>query len=113
MLVIGEEHSYNSREFWPAISRREHKWLNPCCGTKAIVFSFSVSEGHKSGCDSPVPATDVILAQVNHWSHRLAFTLIALDVIPFERSLQRVGRLKVSALQFTSYNKHVSVKVKL
>lgn len=53
ILITGEEHSYNSSEFWPAISRREYKYLNPHCGTKAIVFSFvpgAVSEGHKSGC---------------------------------------------------------------
>jgi len=85
ILITGKEHSHRSSEFWPAISRRELKYLSPYSGTKnprTIMFSFvlgAVSEGLKSGCkstDSLVPVTDVILAQVKQWFHGLAFTLI-------------------------------------
>lgn len=84
ILITGEEQSYNTSEFWPAASRREHKYLNHCSRTKASIFSFVpgvVSEGHMSGCktiDSLVLGTVLIPAQVNQWFHMLAFTLVGL-----------------------------------
>lgn len=71
IVITGEEQSYNTTEFWPAISRREHKNMCPYSRTKAIIFSFvpgAVSEGQKSGCkitDHLVLGADVIPAQVN------------------------------------------------
>lgn len=82
ILITGGEQSYNTSEFWPAISRREHKYLNRCSRTKASIFSFVpgvVSEGHMSECkttDSLVLGTVLIPAQVNQWFHMLAFTLV-------------------------------------
>lgn len=76
ILITGEEQSYNTSEFWPAISRRGYKYLYPCSSTK--FFPGEVSEGHKSGCKttgSLVLGTDHVPAQVNQF-HMLAFTLI-------------------------------------